>query len=237
MAAIQIQKSWGQRYFSMKQLFILILALSCCLGQSAAQQGDTLTIEMPVDTVITAGQVDTVIEKQKKENWFTRDYPNPKRAALFSLVIPGSGQLYNKRWWKVPLVYGALTGMVLVIDYNQGLYRRLRDALDLKRKGEEHEFSGSSIDNVSTLRSLRDSYDKNTQTAYVGFILVYTLQAMEAFVDAHLKGFNVDDDIGLKVRPNIDILAPTGQPVMGIGLSIPLNGKPLLKPGRNLVGR
>lgn len=220
----------------MKKLFV-ILVLFCCLGGLAAQEVDTTVIETPVDTVIIAGQVGTVIEKQKKENWFNRDYPNPKRAALFSLIIPGAGQLYNKRWWKVPLVYGALTGMVLVIDYNQSLYRRLRTALDLKRKGEEHEFSGTSIDNLSSLRSLRDSYDKNTQTAYVGMVLVYTLQAMEAFVDAHLKGFNVDDDLGLKVRPNIDIIAPTGQPVMGIGVSIPLHGRALEKTAKNLVGR
>ncbi|MCB0548066.1 MAG: hypothetical protein KDD19_10815 [Phaeodactylibacter sp.] len=211
----------------MKRL-LAILVLFCCLGRLAAQQADTTVTEAPVDTVI---------EKQKKENWFNRDYPNPKRAALLSLAIPGAGQLYNKRWWKVPLVYGALTGMVLVVDYNQSLYRRLRDALNLKRQGEEHEFTGTTLDNLSTLRSLRDSYDKNTQTAYVGIVLVYTLQAMEAFVDAHLKGFDVNDDLSLRVKPNVEFIAPLGQPVMGIGVSIPLNGKPLQKPERNLVGR
>lgn len=211
----------------MKRL-LTILVLFCCLGRLAAQQ---------VDTTVTEAPVDTVIEKQKKENWFNRDYPNPKRAALLSLAIPGAGQLYNKRWWKVPLVYGALTGMVLVVDYNQSLYRRLRDALNLKRQGEEHEFTGTTLDNLSTLRSLRDSYDKNTQTAYVGIVLVYTLQAMEAFVDAHLKGFDVNDDLSLRVKPNVEFIAPLGQPVMGIGVSIPLNGKPLQKPERNLVGR
>lgn len=211
----------------MKRL-LAILVLFCCLGRLAAQQ---------VDTTVTEAPVDTVIEKQKKENWFNRDYPNPKRAALLSLAIPGAGQLYNKRWWKVPLVYGALTGMVLVVDYNQSLYRRLRDALNLKRQGEEHEFTGTTLDNLSTLRSLRDSYDKNTQTAYVGIVLVYTLQAMEAFVDAHLKGFDVNDDLSLRVKPNVEFIAPLGQPVMGIGVSIPLNGKPLQKPERNLVGR
>lgn len=127
--------------------------------------------------------------------------------------------------------------MVLVVDYNQSLYRRLRDALNLKRQGEEHEFTGTTLDNLSTLRSLRDSYDKNTQTAYVGIVLVYTLQAMEAFVDAHLKGFDVNDDLSLRVKPNVEFIAPLGQPVMGIGVSIPLNGKPLQKPERNLVGR
>ncbi|MCB9265296.1 MAG: hypothetical protein H6558_09750 [Lewinellaceae bacterium] len=217
----------------MKKLLFLVLVSWCCLGKLTAQELIDTSI---VDTSIVEAQMDTLSGK-KKGNWFKRDYPNPKKAALLSLIIPGAGQLYNKRWWKAPLVYGALTGMVLVIDYNQSLYRRLRDALDLKRKGEEHEFSGSSIDNLSTLRSLRDSYDKNTQTAYVGLFLVYTLQAMEAFVDCHLKNWNVDDDLSLKIRPDVDFAAPLGQPVIGIGLTVPLNGKPLQRPNRNVMGR
>ena len=217
----------------MKYLVIIILSSFCCLSEVAAQEVVDTTA---VDPAGALSQADTLSGK-KKGNWFSRDYPNPKKAGLLSLIIPGGGQLYNKRWWKVPLVYGALTGMVLVIDYNQALYRRLRDALNLKRQNLDHEFTGTTLDNLSTLRSLRDKYDKNTQTAYVGLVLVYTLQAMEAFVDSHLKGFNVDDDLGLRLRPDVDFVAPLGQPVMGIGLTIPLNGKPLQKPGRNVMGR
>ena len=216
----------------MKYFLSLLLIIACNLNELSAQNVDTIS----VDPAVVETQLDSLNGK-KKENWFNRDYPNPKKAALLSLILPGTGQLYNKRWWKAPLVYGAITGMVLVIDYNQSLYRRLRDALDLKRKGEEHEFTGTAIDNLSTLRNLRDSYDKNTQTAYVGLILVYTLQAMEAFVDAHLKGFDVNDDLGFRVKPDLDFVAPLGQPVIGIGLTIPLNGRPLEKAGRNVMGR
>ena len=216
----------------MKYFFSLLLIIVYSLSELSAQQVDTIS----VDTAVVQTRLDSLNGK-KKENWFNRDYPNPKKAALLSLILPGTGQIYNKRWWKAPLVYGAITGMVLVIDYNQSLYRRLRDALDLKRKGEEHEFTGTTIDNLSTLRNLRDSYDKNTQTAYVGLILVYTLQAMEAFVDAHLKGFDVNDDLGFRIKPDVDFVAPLGQPVIGIGLTIPLNGRPLEKAGRNVMGR
>ena len=161
-------------------------------------------------------------EPEKKENWFSRDYPAPKKAALLSLIVPGAGQLYNKRWWKVPLVYGAVIGMGLTIDYNQDIYRRFRDALELKRDDLPHEFSGTRLDNVRSLRSLRDQYDKNTQTAYVGMFLVYTLQAMEAFVDAHLKTFDINDDLSIRVEPQLDINSIAG-PVMGVGVSIPLS--------------
>lgn len=211
-----------------KYILLLLLALSCSLDKLVAQE---------VDSIAVANAQPDVPGKQKKENWFNRAYPNPKRAALFSLIIPGAGQLYNKRWWKAPLVYGALAGMALVVDYNQSRYRRLRNALDLARRGETHEFTGTRLDNISTLRTLRDSYDKNTQMAYFGMVLVYTLQAMEAFVDAHLKGFDIDDDLSLQLKPQLDFVAPLGQPVMGFGLTIPLNGRAPEKPGRNLAGR
>ena len=216
----------------MKYFFSLLLIIVYSLSELSAQQVDTIS----VDTAVVQTRLDSLNGK-KKENWFNRDYPNPKKAALLSLILPGTGQLYNKRWWKAPLVYGAITGMVLVIDYNQSRYRRLRTALNLKRQDEPHEFSGTTLDNLNTLRTLRDNYDKNTQTAYVGLVLVYVLQAMEAFVDCHLKGFNVDDDLSLKVRPSLEVIGATGQPVMGVGVAIPLNRRALEKPGRNLMGK
>ncbi|MCO6488514.1 MAG: hypothetical protein J5I98_08860 [Phaeodactylibacter sp.] len=215
-------------------LFLALISLSLP-GRLAAQDAPD-TAAVAVDTASAKIRPDTLSGK-KKGNWFKRDYPNPKKAALLSLIIPGAGQIYNKRWWKTPLVYGALTGMALVIDYNQSRYRRLRTALNLKRQDEPHEFSGTTLDNLNTLRTLRDNYDKNTQTAYVGMVLVYVLQAMEAFVDCHLKGFNVDDDLSLKVRPSLEVIGATGQPVMGVGFAIPLNGRPLQKKGGNLAGR
>lgn len=219
----------------MKRILFLALIAMSALGRLAAQDAPD-TVAVAVDTAITEIQPDTLSGK-KKGSWFKRDYPNPKKAALLSLVIPGAGQIYNKRWWKTPLVYGAITGMVLVIDYNQSRYRRLRTALNLKRQDEPHEFSGTTLDNLNTLRTLRDNYDKNTQTAYVGLVLVYVLQAMEAFVDCHLKGFNVDDDLSLQVRPSLEVIGATGQPVMGVGVAIPLNRRALEKPGRNLIGK
>jgi hypothetical protein len=114
--------------------------------------------------------------------------------------------------------------MGLTIDYNQSNYRRLRDALELKRDTMEHEFSGTSIDNERALRSLRDEFDKNTQMAYVGMFLVYTLQALEAFVDAHLKSFDIDDDIGMEIKPTLDFNG-FNTPTIGLGVTIPLNRK------------
>ncbi|NET37737.1 MAG: hypothetical protein F6K19_37960, partial [Cyanothece sp. SIO1E1] len=117
---------------------------------------------------------------------------------------------------------GAFVGLGLAIDYNQNLYRDLRDAYLLALNDEPHQFSGTTIDSPNALRNLRDSFDKNTQTAYVGLVLLYALQSMEAYVDSHLRSFDVDDDLSFKIKPSVDVNGLTGQPVMGIGISIPI---------------
>ncbi|MEQ8705940.1 MAG: DUF5683 domain-containing protein [Phaeodactylibacter sp.] len=203
------------------------IALALTLWASAAVGQAPPPAESPADTaVLSAAEAATdSLQKPKRQNWLTRDYPSPRKAAILALAIPGGGQIYNKRWWKLPLVYGAVVGMGLTIDYNQSNYRRLRDALELKRDTMEHEFSGTSIDNERALRSLRDEFDKNTQMAYVGMFLVYTLQALEAFVDAHLKSFDIDDDIGMEIKPTLDFHG-LSTPTIGLGVTIPLNRKP-----------
>lgn len=129
--------------------------------------------------------------------------PQPKKALTLSLVLPGAGQVYNGRIWKLPLVYGAIGGMVYVIDFNQSRFKRLRTALDLKRQNLPHEFSGTGIDNERSLLALRDSYDKNRQLSYFGLFVVYALQGVEAFVDAHLQGFEINEDLSLYIRPQL----------------------------------
>ncbi len=129
--------------------------------------------------------------------------PQPKKALTLSLVLPGAGQVYNGRIWKLPLVYGAIGGMVYVIDFNQSRFKRLRTALELKRQNLPHEFSGTGIDNERSLLALRDSYDKNRQLSYFGLFVVYALQGVEAFVDAHLQGFEINEDLSLHIRPQL----------------------------------
>lgn len=127
--------------------------------------------------------------------------PVPKKAAIYGLSIPGGGQIYNRRWWKVPLALGAYGGMVYVIDFNQNIYRRLSTAYQLSLKNEPHEFSNIQGFDSNTLRNLRDTYDKRTQMSYVGIFFVHALVAMEAFVDAHLLNFDIDEQLALKIKP------------------------------------
>lgn len=166
----------------------------------------------PVDTLPPVKDTLTLSEK----------WPVPKKALLWS-IAPGGGQIYNKRWWKLPLVYGAFAGIVYSIDYNQGRYRRLKTALALKLDGLDHEWSGTTLDNARTLRILRDKYDKNTQLSYVGIVLVYALQGIEAFTDAHLRNFDISDDLSMRIQPAPATHQLSGAPLPGLSIRLQLN--------------
>lgn len=149
--------------------------------------------------------------------------PIPKKTLVYSLLLPGMGQAYNRRWWKLPFVYGAVGGVVYSIDFNQRQYRRLRDALELKLNDQEHEFTGTSLDNANALRSNRDTYDRFTQMSYMATILVYGVIAIEAFTDAHLQNFDISDDLSMEIRPSIGIDELTLRPSTGVSIILKPN--------------
>lgn len=199
--AIQIGRTVAQ---SQSRIVFLTLLLLPVL--SRAQEAP------PVDTLPPVKDTLTLSEK----------WPVPKKALLWSLA-PGGGQIYNKRWWKLPLVYGAFAGIAYSIDYNQGRYRRLKTALALKLDGLDHEWSGTTLDNARTLRILRDKYDKNTQLSYVGIVLVYALQGIEAFTDAHLRNFDISDDLSMRIQPAPTTHQLSGAPLPGLSIRLQLN--------------
>lgn len=190
---------------------IILLALLSPLSIYAQE-------EVTVDSLEQEAPDPIVVDSLEQKPHFI---PKPKLALMWSL-LPGGGQAYNRRWWKLPLVYGAFIGLGYAIDYNQTLYRDLRIAYLAALNNEDHKFTGTSIDSPNALRNLRDSFDKNTQTAYVGILILYSLQSMEAYVDAHLRSFDVNDDLSFKLKPALDVNGMTGQPVMGFGISIAL---------------
>jgi hypothetical protein len=186
--------------------------LLIALAPASAQQTEVR------DTTLDAEPIATLAEINR----------GPRRALLWS-IIPGGGQVYNRSWWKVPLVYGGLLGVVAVADYNQTQYNRVVRALEARCLGDglvvvipnrecipkESEFSVAQVA-TSTLVNSRNSFNRQRQTAYFGIIAAYILQAVEAFTDAHLRDFDIDDDLSIR-------LTPITQPgVVGGGLTVPL---------------
>lgn len=213
-----------------------ILLLGCLLGLSPliAQVPDSIRSqvsppEIPLDTPSFADSlsldsssvvVDSVKKKQRlafiRDIFSKEDYPNPKKALYLSMAIPGAGQIYNKRWWKLPFVYGSYTLLVLAVQRNTSRYKLFRDAYIAELAGEEHSLSFSNLD-AADFRRIRDGYDKNRQLSYIGIFAVHLIQTAEAFVDCHLKTFDVSDDLSMRIQPDIGI-AENGQSYVGLGL-------------------
>lgn len=188
---------------------------------------DSILNKIENDTSQIAIQADTLLEKKKKFRilgWLKEDYPDPKKGLILS-AVPGLGQAYNKKYWKIPIVYAAIGGLIYTVDYNSGQYRRLQTAYLAKVDGDEStisEFEGTPIGSASTLKNLRDNFDKNRQLSWIGLVVVYALNGVDAFVDGHLLNFDIDEDLSMRIKPNLDVNIVTAQPVIGLGLSFSL---------------
>jgi len=199
----------------MRNILIILLLNIAATGFLKAQQPDTTVIL--TDTIVSEAPV-------VKEGFFKKGYPDPKKAGLMSLVVPGSGQIYNKDWWKVPFVYAAIGGLVYAINYNNEQYDRFQTAYQLTLDGKENEFTGTPLgQNTRALRSIRDGFDKNRQLSYIGLVAVYLLNGVEAFVAAHLNNFDISDDLSMQLRPELGIDPLSQHPTFGFGVRIPLS--------------
>lgn len=123
----------------------------------------------------------------------------PAKAAFYSAILPGLGQAYNKSYWKIPIVYGAIGTGVYFYTTNNQEYQRYRNAYKQRLKGLDDEFKGQYSD--ATLINAQRGFQRNRDLSLIVTIGLYVLNIVEANVDAHLKQFNVNDD--LSFRPEV----------------------------------
>ncbi|MBT6699995.1 MAG: hypothetical protein HOB15_06255, partial [Flavobacteriales bacterium] len=122
---------------------------------------------------------------------------SPKKAAIYSAVIPGAGQIYTKKYWKVPIIYGGLVTSAYFINDNNNQYKEYREAALLSYETGEDQLGYT----YSELITLKDHYKRNREISYFSFVGVYILNIIDASVNAHLFHFDVSDDISLNIRP------------------------------------
>lgn len=126
----------------------------------------------------------------------------PSKAAFYSAVLPGLGQAYNKKYWKIPIVYAAIgTGVYFYIDNNKQ-YNRVRDAYKRRLAGfNDDEFEKFTDD---ALREAQKSYRRNKELSLLVTVGLYALNIIDANVDAHLLQYNVDDNLSFKPHYKLD---------------------------------
>jgi len=118
---------------------------------------------------------------------------NPGRAAFYGLIIPGGGQIYNRKWWKLPLVYGLEGYLIYSIYTNTKSYNEYQEGYLKRLDGMEVDIDGNT--EVQQLRRRRDAFRKSREYSWVFFIGGRLITIFEAFIDRHLMEFDVSDDL------------------------------------------
>lgn len=187
----------------MRNLFF-ILFLCCSLSVfSQASRNDTIRTEQhPTDTlsaVTPKSQMEIVSGIEMANASMTPMKYSPTNAGLYSAVLPGLGQYYNKKYWKIPIVWGAIGTGVGFIIYNDKVYRKYRNAFVAELNGIPHEFSHYNIQNLKqALGREQDRWKRNRDYAIAITGLLYILNIVDAVVDAHLYEGRNDPDLAFK---------------------------------------
>jgi hypothetical protein len=194
-----------------KTIFTLIL-LFVAIGLFA--QKDSITDVKKIKDLKIKGNIKTVQG--------VYDPLAPSKAAFYSAIFPGLGQIYNKKYWKAPIVWGALAVPVYYYQINNSDYRRFRRAYKLRKNGLVDEFTIDGVETVSTetLETAQEQLRENRDFSLLSGVIIYILQIVEASVNAHLMQFNTDDNLTFKptlIQDPIRFESPT------VGLTIKYN--------------
>lgn len=201
-----------------------------------AQLPDSLSIPtkpMPtIDTSQFATKLDSILQSEvtvpKKKNFIGRffdrkDYPNPKKALYLSLLLPGTGQLYNKQYWKAPIVYGLYTAAIINIWDKRRAYKFYRDNRIALLDEDPNTVNQTNFD-AQSLRALRDNALTNAETGFLFLLVIHAFQSADAFVFSHLKTFDVSEDLSLRISPQIG-LDPQFPVNAGVQVALSFSGK------------
>src|SRR5947209_6547816 len=200
----------------MKILFPFFCLL---IVSSVFSQGDTTKKLLPLDTLTKKAPVTT---NKSIIDSVVRFY-SPKKAAIRSALVPGLGQIYNKKYWKLPIVYGALGTDVAVFVFNLKTYKDLQFAYSAKLKAQPQQVpyarpdstdfnkirSDLKLIDINGIRSYRNEYRKYIDYSVLVFIVLWGLNVADAAVDAHLKSFDVSPDLGFHFKFGHSQLAGT----------------------------
>jgi len=131
-------------------------------------------------------------------------FHSPRKAAAFSAILPGAGQVYNKKYWKLPIIYAGLGTAGYFVYTNNQSYRLYRNAL-IAELDTDPETVNQTEYNTSQLNQLQETYHRWRDLSIFAFAGIYILQIIDATVDAHLFYFDVSDDLSLVILPSFPI--------------------------------
>ena len=185
-------------------------------------------LESPVDTAMISLKSDSILnEKEKKpvKRWI----PDSNKSLWMAMVLPGAGQIYNRKYWKLPIIYGGFVGCAYALTWNTKMYNDYSQAYqdimsDNPNNDSYKDFIPPYVDIESnleyyqnTFKNAKDIYRRQRDLSIFAFIGVYLLSVIDAYVDAELSDFDISKDLSLKLEPTLfnDVLRNRPQ---GLGL-------------------
>lgn len=185
-------------------------------------------LESPVDTAMISLKSDSILnDKEKKpvKRWI----PDSNKSLWMAMVLPGAGQIYNRKYWKLPIIYGGFVGCAYALTWNTKMYNDYSQAYqdimsDNPNNDSYKDLIPPYVDIESnleyyqnTFKNAKDIYRRQRDLSIFAFIGVYLLSVIDAYVDAELSDFDISKDLSLKLEPTLfnDVLRNRPQ---GIGL-------------------
>jgi len=199
-----------------KYLFIIGLIVSVVFSNHlfAQQTEKNEAVRVSADSV--------VVSSPKKD---TVPYHDPKIATRRSALIPGWGQAYNRQYWKIPIAYGIIAIPVVMYVFNNDYYKKMKFAYDARYK-EQFLNDNSDVPKIdpelvnlpiNSLLNYRNQYRRDRDYSVLFFLIAWGFQVADATVFAHLKQFDVSDDLSLQVKPQFN--PNTRTPGLGLVLN------------------
>lgn len=219
------------------------------MEEEAQGRGADDTVSDP-DTIVSSTPVDTARLRQLSDSLLARPIakaqqqvqkafvPKPTKALWLSLVLPGAGQIYNRKYWKLPIIYGGFLGCAYALTWNQMMYRDYSQAyLDimdddpntksyLDMLPPRYDITGREDQFKKIFKRKKDFYRRYRDLSAFCFIGVYLLSVVDAYVDAQLSEFDISPDLSMKVEPAVigtpKLMGGTtsGRAAYGVGCSL-----------------
>jgi len=177
---------------------------------------DPDSLQAPVDTARLRAQTDSVAAKAGAPKLPKPKFvPDPKRALWLSLVLPGAGQIYNRKYWKLPIIYGGFLGCAYALMWNQQMYRDYSQAyLDIMDDDPDthsyldmlpprYDITGREEQFQNLFKRKKDYYRRYRDLSAFCFIGVYLISVIDAYVDAQLSVFDITPDLTMRVEPAV----------------------------------
>lgn len=197
------------------------------------------SVKMPVDSVLTAqdssnlAKLNQSLKPVKKKRDWSAWHPEAKRAMWMALVLPGAGQIYNRKYWKLPIIYGGFVGCAYAITWNNQMYHDYSQAyLDIMDDDPNTQsynqflhlgatIDASNIDRYKEIfRKRKDKFRRWRDMGVFVMIGVYAFSVIDAYVDASLSEFDISDDLTLRVEPTVMNDKRTNNPFKSASLGL-----------------